>query len=503
MALLFVEHLGHTRGARLPSRVLIGRRSMNHLIIDDPTVSRMHAWIDRRGDDYVLTDMRSRTGTRVNGTPLAKRRKLAAGDVIEIGPARLTFQPGESVPLDIETFDLSREPVMLARDLGIRFDCPHCRSPMWASMQYAGHGGICTYCGEGFTIPRTATNPTGGKPRAVPTESGAGSAAVAAATSADAIAGSPPAFVPHARKGTISALPKAPPLPPAYDARLLALQVAPAVATPTAAASSAHSVALAVDDPAAPGVEPGPASAVDPTPVAATSYIPQAPKIQPATLPPDSDIAGEAVAMAEPSLEGPSAEVSPQTVTGFADGPAALIDGPATPSEGIATISPVQESETAPAPLRLAKCGVCHSSIVAGEATTDCPSCGLRFHEECWQENYGCSAYGCPQVNVLAPPPDPDAEDEAQTDEATIDVAPPRTPWEFVLLGLSAVAMVVSGFSFGAASLATLIATLLYWRRHRYDSDQKTGPLVAALGLSIAGVAAGAAVSYFLFLYGT
>ena len=35
---------------------------------------------------------------------------------------------------------------------------------------------------------------------------------------------------------------------------------------------------------------------------------------------------------------------------------------------------------------------------------TTCPSCGLVFHAECWAENYGCSAYGCPQVNALKPP---------------------------------------------------------------------------------------------------
>lgn len=47
-------------------------------------------------------------------------------------------------------------------------------------------------------------------------------------------------------------------------------------------------------------------------------------------------------------------------------------------------------------------CSICQCAILAGEQTTDCPSCKLVFHVDCWSENLGCSAYGCDQVNVLA-----------------------------------------------------------------------------------------------------
>jgi pSer/pThr/pTyr-binding forkhead associated (FHA) protein len=57
-------------------------------------------------------------------------------------------------------------------------------------------------------------------------------------------------------------------------------------------------------------------------------------------------------------------------------------------------------------------CSVCHSPIGQADAIMRCPSCGLAFHAECWIENRGCAAYGCPQVGALdALPPDAIAHD--------------------------------------------------------------------------------------------
>jgi hypothetical protein len=46
-------------------------------------------------------------------------------------------------------------------------------------------------------------------------------------------------------------------------------------------------------------------------------------------------------------------------------------------------------------------CGVCHAAIGGSDVMTPCPSCGLKFHDECWAENRGCAAYGCSQVGIL------------------------------------------------------------------------------------------------------
>lgn len=40
-------------------------------------------------------------------------------------------------------------------------------------------------------------------------------------------------------------------------------------------------------------------------------------------------------------------------------------------------------------------CSICQSVIISGEEVVSCPHCQLPFHKECWNENKGCSAYGC------------------------------------------------------------------------------------------------------------
>jgi hypothetical protein len=40
-------------------------------------------------------------------------------------------------------------------------------------------------------------------------------------------------------------------------------------------------------------------------------------------------------------------------------------------------------------------CSICQTKIIIGEDVVKCSACELPFHHECWQENKGCSAYGC------------------------------------------------------------------------------------------------------------
>src|SRR5687768_1176435 len=101
MAILIVEHKGTVEGASLSGRVLIGRRANNHVVVSDPAVSRIHAWIDTAGQQYCLTDAGSRTGTFVNGQRVANRVALRHGDRINIGPASLTFRTDTSLPAGV------------------------------------------------------------------------------------------------------------------------------------------------------------------------------------------------------------------------------------------------------------------------------------------------------------------------------------------------------------------------------------------------------------------
>jgi hypothetical protein len=72
--------------------------------LEDPSVSRLHAEIVRRGPYVYVVDMGlSRNGTRVNGRPIA-RRVLEDGDVVSFGTSRCRLGgiPREEVDPDVE-----------------------------------------------------------------------------------------------------------------------------------------------------------------------------------------------------------------------------------------------------------------------------------------------------------------------------------------------------------------------------------------------------------------
>jgi predicted RNA-binding Zn-ribbon protein involved in translation (DUF1610 family) len=43
------------------------------------------------------------------------------------------------------------------------------------------------------------------------------------------------------------------------------------------------------------------------------------------------------------------------------------------------------------------RCAICQCEIEPGEPEVACPSCGARYHEDCYRENRGCGIYGCPE----------------------------------------------------------------------------------------------------------
>jgi pSer/pThr/pTyr-binding forkhead associated (FHA) protein len=81
-------------------RLTIGRRAGNDVALEwDSRVSRVHAALERVGEDWaVMDDGLSHNGTWVNGERLAGRRRLADGDTIAVGATVLVFRapPGSS-----------------------------------------------------------------------------------------------------------------------------------------------------------------------------------------------------------------------------------------------------------------------------------------------------------------------------------------------------------------------------------------------------------------------
>jgi hypothetical protein len=79
----------------------IGRRSDNHLVLQDPRVSRLHAQLRAVHGAYMIFDLDSTYGTRVNGR-LVHQQILKPGDVIMIGNVPLVYgqeQVGDTADL--------------------------------------------------------------------------------------------------------------------------------------------------------------------------------------------------------------------------------------------------------------------------------------------------------------------------------------------------------------------------------------------------------------------
>ncbi len=70
---------------------LIGRDSKNEIVIDDGTVSTVHARIARTTQGFMIEDVQSRNGTFVNSEKVEAPRLLADGDTLRFGKVIFTF----------------------------------------------------------------------------------------------------------------------------------------------------------------------------------------------------------------------------------------------------------------------------------------------------------------------------------------------------------------------------------------------------------------------------
>ena len=71
-------------------RMTIGRSPEAEVFLDDVTVSRDHALLVHRGDDWYLDDCGSLNGTYVNRTRIESHR-LQDGDELQIGKYKLAY----------------------------------------------------------------------------------------------------------------------------------------------------------------------------------------------------------------------------------------------------------------------------------------------------------------------------------------------------------------------------------------------------------------------------
>jgi len=74
-------------------RICVGRAPHCDLVLADESVSREHAQIRRTDDGWVISDLGSKNGLRIDGRS-TRQQRLRSGDCIEIGASRLRVEIG-------------------------------------------------------------------------------------------------------------------------------------------------------------------------------------------------------------------------------------------------------------------------------------------------------------------------------------------------------------------------------------------------------------------------
>jgi hypothetical protein len=81
-------------GASFPDRITIGRTEHNDVVVADPSVSRLHAYV-RQAAGWMVADAGSKNGSWLDDQRLEPRREapLSTGAVLRLGDVVATFYP--------------------------------------------------------------------------------------------------------------------------------------------------------------------------------------------------------------------------------------------------------------------------------------------------------------------------------------------------------------------------------------------------------------------------
>jgi hypothetical protein len=95
----------------------IGRQLDNHLVLDDPLVSRRHVQLRARDGQYLLTDLGSKHGIRLNQLPV-REAVLQPGDVLRLGNTELIYGDNREESITQPITGLKKEGSRAAEDGG-------------------------------------------------------------------------------------------------------------------------------------------------------------------------------------------------------------------------------------------------------------------------------------------------------------------------------------------------------------------------------------------------
>lgn len=89
-----------TKQIKLDKIITLGRDERNDLTLDDPLASAFHAVVSPKGPGHAVRDLKSNSGTYVNGQRIAQV-DLHLGDVIQIGSSHLRYEDGQLIRLSL------------------------------------------------------------------------------------------------------------------------------------------------------------------------------------------------------------------------------------------------------------------------------------------------------------------------------------------------------------------------------------------------------------------
>jgi hypothetical protein len=90
---LEVYPLAKKPGASFPDRITIGRTTNNDIVINEHSISRLHAYVRFDGSGWVVADAGSKNGSWLGGAALEarKERKVPSRGVLRLGDVDVTF----------------------------------------------------------------------------------------------------------------------------------------------------------------------------------------------------------------------------------------------------------------------------------------------------------------------------------------------------------------------------------------------------------------------------
>ncbi len=98
-------------------RLSIGKGSSNQVVIAwDPTVSRLHALLERVGSGWTVRDLSSRNGTFVNGERIWAERPLHPRDELRVGATRIVFRSDQASDEELITATPLAPPELTRRE---------------------------------------------------------------------------------------------------------------------------------------------------------------------------------------------------------------------------------------------------------------------------------------------------------------------------------------------------------------------------------------------------